>query len=195
MDLICWDFCINIGVDVIHSSRSPLEKGLVLEIYNKSGVLVHDGEQHKLLHAEWSDFVIDFYNHVAQYSTDIGGIHEDISDVISEALSAKNINVAHIELLSTQDTVSHATKMKVLDANPGLSILKKRRKDNPEEARKVHSAIAKKGWKNRRNKASKVNCQVCGKEYETYFPKRSKFCHQNCKATARRRKAGIQPRH
>lgn len=69
------------------------------------------------------------------------------------------------------------------------------RKDNPKETKKIHSALAKKGWKNRRGKETIKVCTICKKEYKTYFPKRSKYCHQNCKATALRRKRGIQPRN
>jgi hypothetical protein len=38
-------------------------------------------------------------------------------------------------------------------------------------------------------------CQTCGKEYETYFPTRSKFCHLNCKMFALRRRRGMRVIH
>ena len=34
----------------------------------------------------------------------------------------------------------------------------------------------------------KKNCEFCNKEYETPFPTRSKYCHQNCKVKANRQK-------
>ena len=37
----------------------------------------------------------------------------------------------------------------------------------------------------------KKNCEVCGKEYETPFPTRSKYCHQNCRAKALRQRKNI----
>jgi hypothetical protein len=49
-----------------------------------------------------------------------------------------------------------------------------------------HSENGKKAWESR-TKTTK-QCVECGKEYETYYPTRSKFCHQNCKATALRRR-------
>ena len=41
-------------------------------------------------------------------------------------------------------------------------------------------------WTNR--KMHVKNCTECGKSYETPYPSRSKFCHQNCKAKAFRRR-------
>lgn len=61
-----------------------------------------------------------------------------------------------------------------------------------EDGRKWHSEHAVRAWQNR--KWSSVKCQQCGKEFETPYPTRAKFCHQNCKATAlraRRRDAGL----
>ena len=81
---------------------------------------------------------------------------------------------------------------------------KKRHKDNPEwskefytkgieaakewhksdEGRKWHVQHGKNCWINR--PTFLLNCQVCGKEYKTPFPTRSKYCHNNCKAKALR---------
>ena len=83
---------------------------------------------------------------------------------------------------------------------------KKRFKDNPEfvkefhakgveaakewhkseEGREWHSKHGKQTWVNREQ--SKKKCIVCDKEYETTFPSRSKYCHQNCKAKALRKR-------
>lgn len=53
-----------------------------------------------------------------------------------------------------------------------------------KEGRKWHSEIAKKSYINRRKYTK--HCEVCGKEYQTYYPDRARFCHQNCKAKALR---------
>jgi hypothetical protein len=81
---------------------------------------------------------------------------------------------------------------------------KKRFKENPEFAKSFHAKGIEKAkewhksedgreWHRQHGKQSwinkqmfKKNCTVCGKEYETPFPTRSKFCHQNCKAKALR---------
>jgi hypothetical protein len=47
-----------------------------------------------------------------------------------------------------------------------------------------HSANGKKAWDNRI--AVAAICQQCDKPYKTYYPSRSKFCHNNCKAAALR---------
>ena len=60
-----------------------------------------------------------------------------------------------------------------------------------EAGRSWHSTHGKQTWENRQ-RFEKV-CTVCGKFYTAAFPNRSKYCHQNCKATALRRRRGIQP--
>jgi len=47
-----------------------------------------------------------------------------------------------------------------------------------------HSDNSKKAWKSRIS--TEMTCTVCEKQYFTPYPTRSKFCHQNCKATALR---------
>lgn len=57
---------------------------------------------------------------------------------------------------------------------------------------KHHRFIGSQSYKNRI--LLKKKCIVCGKDYTTYIGK-SKYCHQNCKATALRRRRGVQPRN
>ena len=62
-----------------------------------------------------------------------------------------------------------------------------------EEGREWHRKNSKNAWK--KKKKYTKQCQFCGREYETYFPKVSKFCHNNCKAAnlrTRRRGSGIK---
>ena len=53
-----------------------------------------------------------------------------------------------------------------------------------------HRNHGKEAWVNK--KTYKKICEVCGKEYETYFPKLSRFCHNNCKARALRKRRRLQ---
>jgi hypothetical protein len=62
-----------------------------------------------------------------------------------------------------------------------------------EEGTKWHSEHGKEGWKTRQG--FKKNCEECGEEYTTYFPNRSRFCHQNCKAKALRKRRRLQSDH
>jgi hypothetical protein len=55
-----------------------------------------------------------------------------------------------------------------------------------EEGKKWHSEHGKRMWVNR--PYHKKECEECGKEYETRHNGVSKYCHQNCKAKANRRK-------
>ena len=59
-----------------------------------------------------------------------------------------------------------------------------------EEGRQWHSEHGKKIWQER--ESTTKQCEMCQKEYQTKFPSRSKFCHQNCKAKAlRARRKGL----
>ena len=51
-----------------------------------------------------------------------------------------------------------------------------------------HSENGKRAWENRALRT--VQCHECGRDFETPFPTRAKFCHLNCRQTAVRRKAG-----
>lgn len=51
------------------------------------------------------------------------------------------------------------------------------------EWHKRHGRIT---WRTRQRVEKK--CEMCGKLYETPFPTRSQYCHQNCKMKARRRR-------
>ena len=51
-----------------------------------------------------------------------------------------------------------------------------------------HKQHGKDGWKHR--KWVEVTCQQCGIAFCTPYPKRAKFCHQNCKANALRTRRG-----
>jgi len=61
-----------------------------------------------------------------------------------------------------------------------------------EAGRAWHSDNAKKAWKTR--VFHKKDCEFCGDEFETPYPKRARFCHLNCKMNMRRWKAtGFDP--
>jgi len=53
-----------------------------------------------------------------------------------------------------------------------------------EAGHQWHSEHALRGWENRKTTA--ITCQVCGRQHETPFPSRTKFCGPNCKAAALR---------
>ncbi|MGM5483257.1 MAG: HNH endonuclease [Nanobdellota archaeon] len=55
-----------------------------------------------------------------------------------------------------------------------------------KEGREWHKEHGKKTWKNRKYKT--LICEVCGKEYKTRHGWISKYCHQNCKAKALRKR-------
>ena len=55
-----------------------------------------------------------------------------------------------------------------------------------DEAKEFYKGKGKLFWLDR--KPEKATCQQCGKEYQTPFPERSKFCNPNCKQKVRRDK-------
>lgn len=125
MKLICWDFAVNLGVGVIRDPH-PVEKQLIIDVYNKSGMLLHDGDQHSLVHADWSPFIVGFYNCVAQYTTDVGGIHEDVSEVVGKAMARQDINTDRIEGIIECKDIPEEYKATFLKTSPGLAIMKKK---------------------------------------------------------------------
>lgn len=52
--------------------------------------------------------------------------------------------------------------------------------------RQFHVDIAKKSWENK--KRVKLSCAHCKTEFTTPFPNQARFCNQNCKMNARRRR-------
>jgi len=59
-----------------------------------------------------------------------------------------------------------------------------------EEGREWHSEHGRKSWENRQT--TTLKCSVCGKEYKTYVPSRSKYCGNNCKARALRARRKLE---
>ena len=57
-----------------------------------------------------------------------------------------------------------------------------------DEGARFHSQLGKESWTER--KVSKVTCAFCGKLFETPFPTRAKYCHNNCKQSALRQRRG-----
>lgn len=50
-----------------------------------------------------------------------------------------------------------------------------------EKGKEWHSGQGKKNWEKMRENKTTKQCAVCGKDYETVFPARSKYCGDNCK--------------
>ena len=57
-----------------------------------------------------------------------------------------------------------------------------------EAGKEWHATHAVNAWADRKWHA--VNCKECGRAFGTPYPTRAKFCHQNCKAQALRRRRG-----
>jgi len=55
-----------------------------------------------------------------------------------------------------------------------------------------HSENGKRAWINREWYGLK--CQSCGKDYQSPYPNKSRFCHPNCKQDALRRRRGVPVR-
>jgi hypothetical protein len=54
------------------------------------------------------------------------------------------------------------------------------------EGRAWHAANGKRSWKDR--VWHTLACQVCGREFKSPYPNKTKFCHLNCRQTALRRR-------
>jgi hypothetical protein len=118
----------------------------------------------------------------------------------------KGYHIHHIDGNPSNNDISN---LQLMEASEHLTMeVKKRHKQNPEwskrfyekgiemakdwhkseEGRKWHSEHAKKIFATRI--IYTLNCQVCGKAYQTKIVNNSKFCSNNCKS-AHRRLSGV----
>ena len=120
------------------------------------------------------------------------------------AVSPRNINdvlpgardKSHIARRQPENRIRNAERWKTntkihewIKSQGALDALKKAR----PLAKAWHSSTAGKAWHSEHSKLLCANrkpvlciCTFCGNEYFTVYPQISKFCHQNCKAKARR---------
>lgn len=65
------------------------------------------------------------------------------------------------------------------------------RSEEGKKWHKEHGENISKRWKEKAYE-HKVICETCGVQFMTPFPSRAKFCHQNCKAAALRKRRGMK---
>lgn len=103
-----------------------------------------------------------------------------------------NNSIGNLELLTASD---HSTHHGDTNTWVGSDANKRQLAGINHKAKAWHSSPEGLEW-HRKNgiaawafrKKHVKNCTECGKSYETPYPTRSKFCHQNCKAKANRRR-------
>ena len=82
---------------------------------------------------------------------------------------------------------ANAQKNKI-DVEKAKALAQKSQEYASEAGKEWHASHAVKSWENR--KWHPVKCQECSTEFFTPYPTRAKFCNQNCKAQALRRRRG-----
>jgi len=98
--------------------------------------------------------------------------------------------IDNLQLMMAKEHLSYESKRRIEEDPEWFKEFNKKGREaskewhKSEEGRKFHSEIGKKSWENKQY--TTLNCQVCGKEYQTPFPDRSKYCHLNCRAKALR---------
>jgi hypothetical protein len=106
-----------------------------------------------------------------------------------------NNNISNLQLMEQSKHLSFEGKKRIKENrewfwkefhSKGIEAAKEWQKT--EESKKLKSKNSKQAWENGKYKTTTMICEVCGKEYETYKPKKSKYCHQNCKAKALRKR-------
>lgn len=102
-----------------------------------------------------------------------------------------NNTIENLELVECSEHLSiHANERdkEEMRVNVVKNAMPKAKKwHSSEEGLKWHSEQSKKNWeKIKAEKGTVKECIVCGKEYTAYFPKRSKYCSNKCKAKALR---------
>ena len=134
--------------------------------------------------------------HVYKYMCEVGEIPKGyhIHHKNEDTLDNKTDN---FELLTHKKHISdHVTKWNRENREFVLSHLDKIRPKTvewhqSEEGRKWHSENQKTAWSKKEFRVE--TCQQCGKEYKTKAIQPTKYCHQNCRATALRRRRGVRP--
>lgn len=58
-----------------------------------------------------------------------------------------------------------------------------------EEGKGFHKRLAVTSWEKR--KGQEKECEFCGQKFTTPYPTRAKYCHDNCKASALRKRRGM----
>ena len=103
-----------------------------------------------------------------------------------------NNDISNLEAMSIEDHLRHHA------LEGGLGTFERRNGDlekareaakewhASETGRQWHSEMAQRAWVTR--EAVQQVCAHCGETYETFFPNRSKYCSNACKAAARRRR-------
>ncbi len=106
-----------------------------------------------------------------------------------------NNDISNLELIDGKEHLSlHAKEMWENNREYMLENFSKKGQEaskewhRSDEGRKRKSEISKKAWKDGKYITTTKVCQLCDKEYETYKPESSKYCHNNCKAKALRKR-------
>ena len=106
--------------------------------------------------------------------------------------------IENLQLLSASDhCVLHARASGWVGSEKNRQQLREAGKKSKEwhasaEGLAWHSTNSKQAWKDRQPVSA--ICTVCGADYKTFYPARSRFCGGNCKSTAyRAKRAGLRP--
>ena len=98
----------------------------------------------------------------------------------------KNNTIENLELLTKkQHNDLHRKRSKWTGSEANLRQLGKAGKKaaewhGSEEGRAFHTVLGRYSWKHRKQYLR--NCDMCGKEYTTPYPKRSKWCNGGCRS-------------
>ena len=94
----------------------------------------------------------------------------------------KNNNISNLALVTQRENlqlVSEETTQQRREHASRIRPLAKKWHHSPA-GKRFHSELAMRTWKKRKTYMS--TCQQCDDAYATFFPDRSKFCSNNCKA-------------
>ena len=130
----------------------------------------------------------EYYNGKIPKGHHIHHIDKDRTNNEISNLEIKEIRL-HLSEHSKEMWATEGFKEKMSDHLKDIGELAKEWHSS-KEGIKWHKEHGKKTWVNR--KVFKKKCEVCREEYETYFPNRSRFCHDNCKAKALRKRRRLQ---
>lgn len=126
--------------------------------------------------------VFEYYKGEIPEGYEVHHINEDTTDNRIENLALVERSL-HARFTGKQRVKNNPEWFKEFHRK-GIEKAKEWHKSN--EGREWHKQHGKNCWKNKPYR--KLKCSVCGKDYETRHSGESKYCHNNCKAKAFRKR-------
>jgi len=168
-------------MDVIPFRRYPESNKLELRNYFMSSACKRTGYKTKRLHR----YVWEKHNGEIPKGMHVHHIDGDTT----------NNEISNLEIVTSMEHSKkhYAENLPKWRRNMDIARIAAIEWHKSEAGREFHKRLGKLSWTNKQ--WHPATCQQCGKGYTTPYPERSKFCGNNCKASALRARRRLLNRH